>query len=374
MKAKWISFYENEQKAQESAPSVRPQSAADTAEDKHTAAESKPHSSAPHSVPEIWRKQNPPEAVRVPDREDIGSSSKHQSRRAEPVTEERANSMQPPDPSAVLAVAIPRPKVEDQSTAALPTSAAAAQPEPPNSTSEGVVQAGDKAEQRYKEEAAVIQQPSPAQVPAGSSGPVLRAEQPAAAETASASGLGPGRVAAIQDAAASYKAASKAHSSMQEALSPKRAEASGRPSAPKGIAVELNSATAVEAKTAALHPSMPSEDAAAPPHSLQQGQPVAVEQHVHANEGQQSMAVQGKHPVLDGPAVHGATPGRHRNVVIPVHLMGTKGRQYPVNMSLAAARTIQHSLLRGEYHPLDCRQAQGGCRGWLITSQQKAPA
>ena len=331
MKAKWISFYENEQKAQESAPSLRPQSAADTAEIKDTAAESRPQSSAPHSVTEKWRKQRPPEAVKVSDKDDIESSSKHQSRLAGSLAEEKASSTQQPDPSAVPTVAIPRLKVEEQSTAVLHTSAAPARPESPNSTAEGAVQAGDKAEKGNKEEAAVTQQPAAAQGLAGSSGSAPLAEQLATAEPASASGLGPGRVAAMQDAAASYKAASKAHSSMQEALSPKRAEAPGRLPAPKDVAAKLNTATAVEAKTAALEPSMPSKNAVTPPHSLPLGQSVAVEQHVHAIESPQSMAEQGRHPALDGSALHDASAGRHRNCWVsrPPHLHQGKTASCP---------------------------------------------
>ena len=239
MKAKWISFYENEKKAQESEPSTRPQSAADTVENKQTAAEplaSKPLSSAPNSVTEEWRVQHPPEAVKVPNKEAIGSSGKHQSRHAESEAEQQAQGTAQPDESSLPRVDAPDTKAQEQSTAALPSSAAPAPPESLNSTAEGAVQASGKAGEGSgaRTEGAAVKPPT-AHSLAGSSGPGLHLE-PARAEPAediAASGPGPGRVAAMQDAAATYKAASKAHSSMREALSPKRAEASGRLPAPK---------------------------------------------------------------------------------------------------------------------------------------------
>ena len=302
LKAKWISVYENEKKAQESAPAVRPQSAADTAETKSTAAAPLgAKSSAPHSVTEDWRRQHPPEAVKAPDKEDVGSSSKHQSRHAKPVAEQKADSTQQPDPAAVSAEDFPHLEAQEQSKAALHSSAVPALPEAPNSTAEGAVQAGDKAEK-----VSVVQQPAVAQAPAGSSEAGLILEQPAAMP-ARAPGLGPGRVAAIQDAAATYKAASKAHSSMREALSPKRAEASGRLPAPKAISAVLSTATDIEARSAALELSMPSKESAA---QAQQGQPAAAAKPVQATEALRSMAEQSMDPVLVGSALQGATAGR----------------------------------------------------------------
>ena len=315
LKAKWISVYENEKKAQESAPPVRPQSAADTVETKSTAAEplgAKPQSSAPHSVTEDWRKLHPSEAVKAPDKEDVGSSSKLRSRHAESAPAEKVASMQQPDPSAASPEGIPNPEVEEQSTAALHSSAAPAVPEVPNSTAGGVKQARDRAEKgtgAHHEGVAVKQQPTTAQAPQGGSGPGLAPEQPAA-KPASASGLGPGRVAAMQDAAATYKAASKAHSSMREALSPKRAEASGRLPAPKAAAAELSRAAGVKATPAALEPSMPSKDAAA---QAQQGEAAAVAKPDQAIEAPQSTAEQSGDLFCTGSALKGsAAAGGHR--------------------------------------------------------------
>ena len=316
LKAKWISVYENEKKAQESAPAVRPQSAADTAGTKSTAAEplgAKPQLSAPHSVTKEWRKQNSSEAVKAPDKEDIGSSSKHHSRHTEYVLEGegKADSKQQLDTAAVSPVAVPHPKVPELSIAALLSNAPSALPEAPSSTAGGAVQAGVKAETSsgaHNEEVPEVQQSVAAQAPAGSSGPGLAPEQPAA-KPASPGALGPGRVAAMQDAAATYKAASKAHSSMQEALSPKRADASGKLPAPKAAAAVLSRATGAEAKAAAPGPSMPSEDAVA---QAQQRQHVAVAKPEQAVEAPHSMADQSRDPVLMGAALQDASAGGHR--------------------------------------------------------------
>ena len=319
MKAKWISFYENEKKAQESEPSTRPQSAADTVEGTHMVAEPvgpRPLSSAPNSVTEDWRGQHPPNAVDLPDKEDIGSSGKHQSRHAQSMAEQQAQGTAQPDGSALTWVGAPDAKPRGQSTAAPLSSAAPAPPEPPNSTAEGAVQAAEKAEEgsaARSEGAAMTQHPPTAQTPAGSSGPGVDLEQPAAAEPAkdaAASGLGPGRVAAMQDAAATYKAASKAHSSMQEALSPKRADATGRLLAPQPAAADLNNAASAKATMAASDPSGPLSNAAAPPRPQEHA--AAGQKPDPADKGPQSMAEQGRDAALKGSAIRDATPGRHR--------------------------------------------------------------
>ena len=290
MKAKWISFYENEQKAQESALPARPMSASNAEAGKATEAEPlgfKPLASGPNSVTEEWRKEHPPEAADAPVEQEHGNSSKSFS----PSEEATPDSKQQPGP----ATAVTEEAASDANRQRLPTAApdanaASAAAEPPDSTAPGQGGAAQKAipaplkgqdtfqskgkavdkaravsSEALDAEGAVTHQHS-AVTPTGTSDAGAPAKQPKESKPATdiaaakaPSKLEPGRVAAMQDAAASYKAASKAHSSMQAPLSPKRPEATGRLPAPKAVTADPFKRTSAEASMPASRPSKPPE-------------------------------------------------------------------------------------------------------------------
>ena len=218
MKAKWISVYESEQKAQESSQPVRPTSADNLDARKDFAKEPlgpKPAASTPQSASEHWRTERPSETAG-----DTGEKQDNMSEQGAPDV-----------------------KWQRQETAASDAQAAATSPEPPSSTAEAIggtsraPPAPSLVEDRPKDAEAAGKEPSSCEALLSAPGralkqtPVLSLAQDAGPAKA-APERSPGKVAAMQDAAASLKAASKAHSSIRAPLSPERAPAeSSKPAA-----------------------------------------------------------------------------------------------------------------------------------------------
>ena len=270
MKAKWISVYESEQKAHESSQPVRPASADTPNARKLPASEPlgpKPAASMPQSASEHWRTERPPEAAGDRgEKQDNGSSVVQQSKRPQALEGQKAESKeQRPLSADVSEQGAPDEKWQKQETAASDAQAAATPPEPPSSTAEAIggaskaLPAPSLVEDRPKDAEAAGKEPSSFASLLIAPGHALKQTPGAslaqdAGPAKAAPERSPGKVAAMQDAAASLKAASKAHSSIRAPLSPERAPAeSSKPAAAAqqpGSEAKLEVPTEVKAKAA----------------------------------------------------------------------------------------------------------------------------
>jgi hypothetical protein len=263
MKAKWISVYESEQKAQESSQPVRPASADNPHARKIPAAEPlgpKPAASMPQSASEHWRTERPPEAAGdIGEKQDNGSSVMQQSNRPQAVEGQKAESKeQRPLSADVSEQHAPGVKWQRQETAASDAQAAATPPEPSSSTAEAIGGASrappapSLAEDRPKDAEAAGKEPSSLEALLSAPGRALQ-QTPGgslaqdAGPAKAAPERSPGKVAAMQDAAASLKAASKAHSSIRAPMSPERAPAES--SNPEAAAQQPGSEAKQEVRT-----------------------------------------------------------------------------------------------------------------------------
>ena len=263
MKAKWISVYESEQKAQESSQSVRPASADNPHARKVPAAEPlgpKPAASMPQNASEHWRTERPPEAAGdMGEKQDNGRSVMQRSSRPRALERQKAESKeQRPLSADVSEQGALGVKWQRQETAASDAQAAATPPEPPSSTAEAIGGASSAppapslAEDRPKDAEAAGKEPSSFEALLSVPGRALK-QSPGgslaqdAGPAKAAPERSPGKVAAMQDAAASLKAASKAHSSIRAPMSPERAPAES--SKPAAAAQQPGSVAKQEAPT-----------------------------------------------------------------------------------------------------------------------------
>lgn len=242
MKAKWISFYENEQKAQESSKPARPMStdSSDAATRSAAASEplgSTPMPSAPHGAPEALRKPHATGGFDAQGKglENVGAVMPHSRGLQSSEDQKKPDSKsQLSAVAAALEAGAPDPKRQKRLAAASDGKEATTASEPMHTSLPGD---GDAQKSQEAPAAADGRQPgrvaadlnasSSAGVPAApgnQSGSASLVQGPTAKKLPQAAKAKPesGRVAAIHDAAASYAAASKAHRSMQEPMSPKK--------------------------------------------------------------------------------------------------------------------------------------------------------
>ena len=234
-----MSFYENEQKAHGDGRPPRPLSADDSDVHRSSTAEPlppKPTASAPPSATEAWRKERRPSPSEAAGEQGRGaehqcSSAQQQSQGLVPQEGEQADTKHAPEAGVSAAeagalntkrqkVAAPAAGVSEHSAAAQTVAAAVRD----LSAQEGWQSAAKASltstqEADHKSVSAAAQPPDTGQL----AGPDKKATQAHGVKGAgaAASKVKAGKAAAIHDAAASYAAASKAHSSMQEPLSPK---------------------------------------------------------------------------------------------------------------------------------------------------------
>ena len=241
VKARWMSFYENEQKAHGDGRPPRPLTADNSDVHKRSAAEPlgpQPTASAPPHATEAWRKDrrsSPSEAAGVQGGSveyDCSSAQQH-SEGVVPPGGQKADSKHAPQAAGPATeagptgtkrqkVATPAAGVSGHSAAAQASNAAVR-----DLTAEQGSQSPAKAAGAPAQEAD-LKPEDPATQPSDTgqhARPERKAIQPQGLDNKSAGGAASkakaGKAAAIHDAAASYAAASKAHSSMQEPLSPK---------------------------------------------------------------------------------------------------------------------------------------------------------
>lgn len=202
-------------------------------------------------------------------------------------------------------------------------------------------------------EGAVTQQRL-AVAPAGTSDAGAHAKQPKGSKPATdiatakvPTKLEPGRVAAMQDAAASYKAASKAHSSMQAPLSPKRPEATGRLPAPKAITAEPFKRTSSEASMPASRPSKPPEiDKAL---LQEEKQPALSEKPDPATAGPQAMTEQHSNDAVTDLGSKTAEAGLHSRVPTAMKCINWScalvlRSDHPISTVDCHARKAEHTI------------------------------
>ena len=258
-----MSFYENEQKAHGDGRPPRPLSADDSDVHRSSAAEPlppKPAASAPPSATEAWRKErrlSPSEAAGEQGRgaEHQCSSAQQQSQGLVPQEGEQADRKHAPEAAVSAAeagavntkhqkVAASAAGVSEHSAAAQTVAAAVrglSAQEGSQSAAKASLTSAQEAD--HKSVSAAAQPPDTGQL----AGPDKQATQAHGDKgaNAAASTIKAGKAAAIHDAAASYAAASKAHSSMQEPLSPKT-----EPGAPRAARAHASMKDKAEAVTA----------------------------------------------------------------------------------------------------------------------------
>ena len=334
-----MSFYENEQKAHGGGRPARPLSADDSDVHRSSAAEPlppKPTAPAPPSATEAWRKErrlSPSEAAGEQGRgaEHRCSGAQQHSQNLAPQEGEKADSKHAPEAVGAAAeaegsnakrqkAAAPAAGVSGHSAAAQTVTAAVRDSSAQQGSQSGTKASLTSAQGAGHKPVSVAAQPSDTGQPAGPDKKAIQAHGLGdKGAGGAASQVKAGKAAAIHDAAASYAAASKAHSSMQEPLSPKAEP--GAPHAAQEHASMKDKAEAVTAEAvmaasaAALAPvtAQQPHSAAARDKTAVQGtaEPASASRPEKASSQQHSEPHQDAAAGSAAPSAHAGTARRH---------------------------------------------------------------